>query len=277
MSDVERQLAKQAETARRLRDGKTSEELLATEYPPIQWIVPGLILPGLTLLAGAPKTGKSWVALGMACAIACGGHVFGEIKVESREVLMLSLEDTERRIKDRLQKMWVRGSGKLHIRTRWPAGAECLRYIGEWMGEFPDTRAVVIDTLQKVMAIEDVNSYRETYAAGAALKKLADRHSIAIVAVHHTRKAQVGDFLNAVNGSVGLTGSADTIITMARDRMQPDGILSITGRDVEEREHGIHFDAAIGTWTLMDHVPKRKDPWAHRDGKSRAAGERDER
>ena len=62
---------------------------------------------------------------------------------------------------------------------------------------------------------------------------------------------------------------------MTRMRMQDDGVLSITGRDVEEREYGIHFDAGLGTWTLLDEVPRVKKSYKKRmviDGKASAAG-----
>ena len=52
--------------------------LAATEFDPIAYIVPRYIAPGLTLLAGRPKAGKSWLALNIAEAIAGGGSVLGE-------------------------------------------------------------------------------------------------------------------------------------------------------------------------------------------------------
>jgi hypothetical protein len=223
----------------------------------------GLFLVGKSLI----PTHNSWMVMGMACALSTGGRVFGEIKVNECDVLLLALEDTERRLKDRLQKMWVRGSRRLHIRTQWPTGTEGVAYLDAWLTEYRDTKAVFIDTLQKVSGVEDSNSYRETYNSAAGLKKIADKHGIAIVAIHHTSKTVQGDFVHTVNGSVGLTGAADTVITMRRMRMSDDGVLSITGRDVEEREMGIHFDPGIGSWTLLDEVPKEKKPYKARKEK----------
>ena len=36
-----------------------AETLLATPLPPVQWLIPDLLPMGLSLLAGASKTGKS--------------------------------------------------------------------------------------------------------------------------------------------------------------------------------------------------------------------------
>ena len=48
-------------------------------FPPIAWIVPGYIAEGCTILAGAPKIGKSWLVLEWAKAVADGGQCMGAI------------------------------------------------------------------------------------------------------------------------------------------------------------------------------------------------------
>ena len=236
----------------------TASEIIEKEYPPVNWLIPGFITTGLTILAGAPKMGKSWMILNMAYAIAVGGRVLGHIAVEPAEVLFLALEDTERRLKSRLAMIEARPSTMLYMPTEWPRGVDAVKYLDLWMIDHPDTRAVFIDTLQKVSGVEDQNNYAETYNSAATLKRFADRNGVAVVCVHHTRKLVADDFLHSVAGSVGLTGAADTIITMTRARGETDGVLSITGRDVEEATHGIRFDTMLGTWRLLDFVPKKE-------------------
>jgi hypothetical protein len=55
----------------------TAAELLGLDLPPIRWSVAGLVPEGVTLLAGKPKLGKSWMALGIAIAISTGGCGIG--------------------------------------------------------------------------------------------------------------------------------------------------------------------------------------------------------
>jgi len=263
----------------KLPKGPDGDGILIKEFPPIEWVIPGFITTGLTIIAGAPKLGKSWLILGMAYALAVGGRVLGKIKVDECEALFLALEDTERRLKDRLIKMKVeRGATKLALRTQWPKGSEGVNYLNAWMLAHPHTKAIFVDTLQKISGVEDSNSYRETYNAGGVLKEIADKYSIAIIVIHHTSKVPTSDFVHSVNGSVGLTGSADTIITINRPRGQSDGILKITGRDVEETEIGIHFDHDIGTWIMMDELPSTPSVRSNKihDSKAAAAGEREE-
>ncbi len=70
--------------------------------------------------------------------------------------------------------------------------------------------------------------------------------------VHHVRKAGAEDFLEAVSGTNGLAGAADATLVLRRPRGEADGILYVTGRDVDETEHALRFTAANGAWTLLD-------------------------
>ena len=53
-------------------DAICARDLQAVVFPPIAWVVPRLIADGLTLLAGTPKRGKSWLTLGISVAIGRG-------------------------------------------------------------------------------------------------------------------------------------------------------------------------------------------------------------
>lgn len=234
----------------------TAQELIDRKFDPLNWVIPGMVTTGLTIVAGAPKVCKSWMVLNWGWAIAVGGYVLGKIRVDINEVLYLALEDTERRLQDRLRIIGAYGSSKLYLPTQWPKGREAIQYLDAWMIKNPDTRCIIIDTLQKVSGIEDANSYSETYAFASELKKFADRNEVAVVVVHHTRKMIADDFLHTVQGSVGLTGAADTIMTITKPRNEHEGKLRITGRDVEEREEGIKFSPEIGTWELLDYIPE---------------------
>ncbi len=80
----------------RRRTSWTADELMRTTFPPTRWAVRGLVSEGVNLLVGAPKLGKSWLALCIAIAIAAGGRALGRVDVEAGDVLYLALEDTGR-------------------------------------------------------------------------------------------------------------------------------------------------------------------------------------
>lgn len=82
----------------------TARDLQQTNFPPVKWVVQNLIPEGLTLFAGKPKLGKSWLALQMGLAVATDSEVLGR-PVSSGHVLYIALEDNYRRLKQRLAKI----------------------------------------------------------------------------------------------------------------------------------------------------------------------------
>jgi hypothetical protein len=79
-------------------------ELQTTTFPPVSWIVEGLLPEGITLFAGKPKLGKSWLALQIGYGIASGSEVLGR-PAEQGSVLYAALEDNNRRLKHRMCKI----------------------------------------------------------------------------------------------------------------------------------------------------------------------------
>lgn len=232
----------------------TADELMETDFPEPRWAVPGLIAEGLTLLAGAPKLGKSWLVLGLGITTAGGTPALGKIESVAGDVLYCALEDTPRRIKSRLAKM-LRGEAKprrLTIATSLPQMPQAVALISEWLDEHPDARLVIVDVLGKIRPPdgERANGYERDYAVMTPLKRLADKHRVAVVVVTHTRKMAADDPFDTVSGSTGLTGAADTTVVLRRGRGESSAVLHVTGRDVEESEYALTFDALTGTWTL---------------------------
>ena len=67
--------------------------------------------------------------------------------------------------------------------------------------------------------------------------------------VHHSRKAESADFVDAVSGTQGIAGSADFVLVLARKRHSDDALLSVTGRDIPEGEYALHADQGM-LWRL---------------------------
>lgn len=235
----------------------TAAELLARDFPDPRWIVPGLLPEGATLLAGRPKMGKSWLALGLALSVASGGVALSKLQVQQGETLYLALEDTPRRLKKRLEMM-LHGEPApdgLHLATAWPRLHEDgLAHLEGFIAQHPATRLIIIDTLAKVRAPanSDAGLYADDYAALSGLKALADAHGIAVLVVHHLNKrTPTDDPLDAVSGTTGLTGCADSVWVLRRERGRADANLLVTGRDFEEQDLALQFDASLGLWILL--------------------------
>jgi AAA domain/Winged helix-turn-helix DNA-binding len=211
----------------------------------------------VNLLAGPPKVGKSWLSLGLALSVAAGNDALGSIPVQAGAVLYLALEDTPRRLQSRMGKILDKRPGPrgLTLATTCPPLPDGgTAAIGNWLNRNPAARLVVVDVFAKVRGRPPmgVSAYDADYAAIGHTKGLADKYGVAVVLVHHVRKAGSEDFLEAVSGTNGLAGAADATLVLRRPRGEADGILYVTGRDVDEAEHALRFTAENGAWTLLD-------------------------
>ncbi|MGA5646534.1 AAA family ATPase [Microbacterium sp. NPDC088796] len=229
-------------------------DLMGRRFAPIQYVIPGIIPEGLTILAAPPKVGKSWLVLDLAYQLATSGTALGAVPVDrARPVLYLALEDTPRRLQARLRHLDVTEAPEtLYFQTEVPPG-EVLDQAAAFMDEHRDQAPVVIvDTLGKVAppANAGESDYQRDYRVGGGLKAVADSVSGgSVIVVHHTRKAAGDDFLDSVSGTQGLAGSADSILVLRRDRNTDRGSLSVTSRDAVEGEYAVNRDGV--RWVLV--------------------------
>jgi hypothetical protein len=233
-----------------VRDGAWLDE---QEFPPLGYAIPGVIPEGFTILSGAPKVGKSWAILDLCLAVASGGRALGHLQVDRSPVMYLALEDGHRRLQDRIRQILPGEpipTDFHYLTTAQPS--RIIDTIRGWMTRRPDTRLIVLDTLGRVMpqAQAGETTYQRDYRVGTALKAVADDHpGLAVVVVHHTRKAYAADFVEAASGTFGIAGSADTVITLTRARHEDLAVIAVTGRDVQEAEYGIERHES-GGWHL---------------------------
>ena len=204
---------------------------------PPGYAVKDLLVQGLHILAGAPKTGKSWLALWLCQQVAGGEKVWGH-PTQQGTVLYLCLEDGYRRLQDRLLDITEDPSENLYLATHAGTLADGLAgQIETFVREHGRVSLIVIDTLQKVRETCTDNTYARDYADLARLKELADRCRTTVLLVHHLRKQYDSDPLNRVSGTAGMSGAADgTFILQREDRSSNYGTLFCTGRDIESKE-----------------------------------------
>lgn len=234
--------------------GISAHALMAKTFPPIRWIVPGYLPEGMTVLAGAPKLGKSWLALGWMVSVASGDITMGSIACEQGDVLGLMLEDNERRLQRRLLQMRLDSlPDRLTLVTEWPKLDDgCCEEIEAWIADVENPRLVVVDVFARVRGDKGREaSYDEDYRQAAMLQSIASRHNLALVAIHHTRKMAADDAFDEVSGTRGLTGAADSALVVRRDPGTKQVVLYGRGRDLEEVETAIEFDKETGAWSVL--------------------------
>lgn len=237
------------------------EELISIEYPPVRWLIPGLVSDGLTVLAASPKTGKSLTALSLALSVSMGGTILGEYPCEKGRVLYLDLEQPRSKTQARIRQMsdhafhggprggWS-GVDFAHFWPRLDEGG--LEKLDDYLAANPETRLVVIDVLAKVVSAAEGrgNVYEREYRLYSSLKRIFDEHRCAGLAIHHDRKGSEGDAVDRVSGSRALVGVADTILVMTRKRGQAGATLFATGREIEDRTLALTFDRVSLSWAV---------------------------
>ena len=231
----------------------TAEDLQNRTYEPTPFLVDELIPEGLHILAGAPKIGKSWLALWL-CLCVSQGQPLWNFAVTQGEVLYLSLEDSYRRIQSRLFDLTEDAPSTLHFAIM----ADTLKHgleqqIEQFLTEHPDTKLVVFDTLQRVRSAgSDSNLYANDYQDVGLLKQLADRHHIAILLIHHLRKLHDDDPMNMISGSTGLSGAADSAFVLQKNARSANAAsLHCTGRDIPDRTLKLELGEEDHVWKLL--------------------------
>lgn len=240
------------------------KNLMAQKFEAVRYVVPGYVAEGCTLLVGAPKLGKSWLCLEIALAVAGGGQCLGGIECEQGDVLYLALEDNERRLQSRVNTIWSREAqarldlpAGLEFATRWNrADQEGIADIRAWLDEHPRARLVIVDVLAAFKPLgrkRDQQLYDADYSSLRDLQQLAAEKGVAIIVVHHTRKstAEIDPF-DAISGTLGLSGAADTALILRRDAN--GSTLYGRGRDIEEVETALEFDAVTCRWRALGAV-----------------------
>lgn len=234
----------------------TARDLIAADFPEPVWAVDGVLVEGLSLIAGPPKAGKSWLALDLCVSVCSGGKALGTIPCQQGEALYLALEDTGRRLKNRLSMVLANSPAPpgLVLATECPPmHLGGLDLIARWIDQQRNPRLIVVDVFERIRgpAHPGESAYTADYSAVRTIKALADQRHVSIALIHHVRKVTSVDFINEISGTLGLGGAADTIAVLRRNRGELDGQLLITGRDVEENEWAVRFDPGLGAWQLL--------------------------
>jgi hypothetical protein len=183
--------------------------------PPLQWRVRG-VLPadGLAGLYGPSSSGKSFLALDMAAAIAEGLRWF-DCRVEAAPVVYAALEG-EAGFKLRAQA-WEAHKGRT-----LPAGLNMLlqpfkltdpRDISDLAAVVPAGSVVFLDTLNRAAPTADENSSKDMGEILEGAKRLQRLIGGLVVLVHHTGKNTAA----GLRGHSSLFAALDAAVEVSRD------------------------------------------------------------
>lgn len=234
-----------------------AERLLDLPLKKPEFLVDGLLPRGLTVLAGASKSGKSWLVLLLSLCISRGEPLW-DMPTHRCGVLYISLEDTLSRLQSRVYRLTDEADANLRFCVSCgKLGVGLEEQLNGELSEHPETGLVIIDTLQLIRDnTKDAKTgmYAADYEAMFALKRIADDNGIGILVVHHVRKLKdKDDPFNEMSGSTAIGGGADTAICLRKSRSSKLATLYVTGRDLDYQE--LTIEQVDCAWELRE----RKD------------------
>ena len=238
----------------------TMAELYENVYYSRPPVIDDLLCSGTYIFAGAPKMGKSFFMAQLAYHVSTGAPLWGH-RVHPGTVLYLALEDDHQRLQQRLSRMFgVEGTDKLHFAVEAPGLENGLEMrLDMFIKEHPDTRLIIVDTLQKILEHSGGSTYARDYKVMGKLKKFADAYGICLMIVHHTRKTKDKDKFNMISGSTGLLGCVDGAFLLHKDgRMEDIAVLDVIGRDQPEQQIYLSRDETTLVWNFEDEL---KEEW----------------
>lgn len=234
-------------------------DIYMKELPPTKWYIGNILQEGVCLLSGDPKVGKSFLALQIAIAVAgtgetaCGSFQIGQ----HGRVLYLALDDgSEKRIRERLRQLTSDEEAVKQIDFVYQRNLPSLsKGFDEILDQYLSRHKyelVVLDTFGAVLEPTNTkNVYRMDYQEAIKLQKLAQKHGICLLALHHTNKGEGKDATQRASGSHGLTGAVDSVLLLTGDR------LIARPRDGEESEHSLERQSD-GSWQTRNGALARK-------------------
>ena len=253
------------------------------EPRPVSWLWRGVVLRGdITLIAGRPKTGKSQVTMAMAAIVSSGSAWPGsEDETRTRDVVIMSAEDAvEYAIVPRLM---ANGADRTRCVILEPAPdtAKARERIEACLDELPHKgigALVILDPITAFMPGRDSNSTADVRTALRPLGDMARERKVALVIVHHVRKGNDGDALDAIVGSQAF-GAAARLIHMVLADPNRDGrrLLLYSGGNLGAEHPGFAYQIVpekIGEG--IEHVTRRLGERAGERNRQRSLGRHSE-
>ena len=228
-------------------------ELYQTTYKSRPPVIDGLLYSGAYILAGAPKIGKSFLVAQLAYHVSTGTPLWN-FDVRKGTVLYLALEDDYHRLQERLYRMFgTESANNLYFSvSAGQLGSGLDEQLTRFMAEHPDTKLIIIDTLQKVREVGGDNySYANDYEIITRLKKFADSYGICLLLVHHTRKQNSEEKFDMISGTNGLLGAADGGFILRKEkRTSNSATLEVSGRDQPDQKIYLNRNPETLVWEL---------------------------
>ncbi len=229
---------------------------------PDDWLIEPLLYPGLHILAGDPKSGKSMLARLISLNIALGEDLFGIFKTKKAGVLYLHFEEGINSIRDHI--LTLAENRKLHSSVdpnlnflhppeNFNSMEDMTDYIYDYVRGLYRIKLIIIDTIGSSISTYHSSGY--SYNADTQITKelqsLALEMDVCILALHHNRKQESKNPIDLVLGTRGMIGPAESTWVLQRPFNSSKGQLHVVGRRIKGKTYEIKFDENILEWTYV--------------------------
>jgi hypothetical protein len=249
------------------------DDLFDLESQGLAWIIPELLPKGETIvLASAPKTGKSLLAIDAAFCIVTGEDYFLGQEVFKGKVLLVSNDESLQSAKAKLIKRGFRkqDTGRIKIITKWHI--DNIDLLEKQIREFrPDV--VIIDSLKSISRNSNISENSAEFSDNIyALQELFNRYRVAGILIHHANKDPLQMGINKVRGSSAITGASWGVWLLERipkqnsqtkkleiDPKDPNRLLSVFPRDAEGQTMNIVYNPENNSWTRLVEEAQKED------------------
>lgn len=250
------------------------DEFFDLEIEGLTWLIPELLPKGETIiLAGAPKSGKTLLAIDAAFAIATGESNFLSETVESGRVLIVSVDESARSTQAKLKKRGFRRCDAPNVEIMTQFDIRQMKVLEERLETFRP-HLVIIDSLKRINHGQEISENSAEFADGIySLKETLSRFNASSILIHHTNKNQDALGVGKLRGSSAIAGAVSGVWQLDHiprpdpnnkkkliiDPKDPRRILSVFARDTEGQQIQIQLDLENNSWIKQGEVGESQE------------------
>lgn len=224
-----------------------------------QDVLEGLLKPGLYILAGPSKVGKSMIVTSLANAVANGTSYLGR-NTHQGIVIYFDNDNYASQTQSRVEALNLKGSDQLIYNFENARSFSGMRnyILYSLEDKIADLKLVVIDCYANLYDLNDIDRYTDNYSFLKSISSFAMEYAICILLVHHTKKGNLAG-QDALLGSRALTAATSGTITIEIENdFATNAVLAFNLRHLKEKIQ-IKKDSQRINWILNEDVETIED------------------
>lgn len=228
----------------------TGEEFLRLEPEGIGWLVPGIIpARGVTILGGAPGSGKTTMAYDLAASVLYNETFLGEEPAKLGQALFVSSDELPCFAQDKLIDRGFEFNQDWQFMSDWD-----ISQTAELEAAIAEFRPTLI-TIDSFAAIHRDATFDENSAQAKAtvywLEQLTNKYNCAILLIHHCNKNKDQKGVARLRGNTAIAGACSAVLLL-----EGEGDIKTLAapkiRGTEPFKWSVKLDRQNGRWYVVE-------------------------